>query len=70
MAAPKEPAQKPLEEQLKRLEEIAALLERGDSPIDQQLSLFEEGMKLAESCRSYLEKAELKIRTLGGEDVI
>jgi exodeoxyribonuclease VII small subunit len=46
------------------------MLDRGDAPIDQQLSLFEEGMKLAESCRSYLEKAELKIRTLGGEDVL
>jgi len=70
MAASKETAPKSLEEQLKRLEEIASLLDRGDAPIDQQLSLFEEGMKLAESCRSYLEKAELKIRTLGGEDVL
>ena len=48
MAASKETAPKSLEEQLKRLEEIASLLDRGDAPIDQQLSLFEEGMKLAE----------------------
>ncbi len=70
MAAAKATAPKSLEEQLKRLEEIAALLDRGDAPIDQQLNLFEEGMKLAESCRTYLEKAELKVRTLGGEDVL
>lgn len=70
MAAPKQPSTKSLEEQLKRLEEIAALLDRGDAPIDQQLSLFEEGMKLAESCRVYLEQAELKIRTLGGEEAL
>lgn len=69
MATTKDTKQKSLEEQLKRLEEIATLLDRGEAPIDEQLRLYEEGMQLAESCRAYLENAELKVRTLAGDDV-
>ncbi|MBU3678806.1 MAG: exodeoxyribonuclease VII small subunit [Candidatus Kapabacteria bacterium] len=69
MATTKDTKQKPLEEQLKRLEEIATLLDRGEAPIDEQLRLYEEGMQLAESCRAYLENAELKVRTLAGDDI-
>lgn len=68
MATSKDMKQKSLEEQLKRLEEIAALLDRGEATIDEQLRLYEEGMQLAEACRTYLENAELKVRTLAGND--
>ena len=50
-----------LEEQLKRLEEIAQILDRGDVPLEEQLALFSEGMALATACREYLEQAELRI---------
>jgi len=56
-----------LEEKLKRLEEVAAILDRGDAAIDQQLAMYEEGMRLAQECRTYLEEAELKVRRLSGE---
>lgn len=56
-----------LEEKLKRLEEVAAILDRGDATIDQQLAMYEEGMRLAQECRTYLEEAELKVRRLSGE---
>jgi exodeoxyribonuclease VII small subunit len=58
-----------LEEKLKRLEEISQLLDRGDKAIDEQLALFAEGMKLAEECRTYLQQAELKVRSLTGEQI-
>ncbi|MEN9282131.1 MAG: exodeoxyribonuclease small subunit [Bacteroidota bacterium] len=67
MARSNTPPAATLEDQLKRLEEIATLLDRGEAPIDEQLRLFEEGMKLAGACREYLETAELSVRTLSGE---
>ena len=67
MARSNTPPSATLEDQLKRLEEIATLLDRGEAPIDEQLRLFEEGMKLAGACREYLETAELSVRTLSGE---
>lgn len=59
---------KSFEESMKRLEEIVALLERGDSSLDQSLKLFEEGTGLAASCTQMLDQAEQKVRLLlGGE---
>lgn len=62
MAQPSDP--RPLEERLRRLEEIARLLDAGDKPLDVQLKAFEEGMALAESCRVDLEQAELRVSEL------
>lgn len=56
-----------LEDKLKRLEEVASLLDRGEASIDEQLAMYEEGMRLAQECRTYLEEAELKVRRLSGE---
>lgn len=53
-----------IEEQLQRLEEIATLLDRGEVSLDEQLQLFEEGMKRSAECRAYLENAELRIQQL------
>lgn len=33
-----------------RLEEIVALLERGEAPLEQAMALFEEGAKLLREC--------------------
>jgi exodeoxyribonuclease VII small subunit len=52
------------EECLERLEKIVDQLERGDIPLEQALALFEEGMKLSNSCRSELETAEGKVEIL------
>ena len=52
------------EECLQRLEQIVGELERGDIPLDRALSLFEEGVKLSNSCRKELESAEGKVEIL------
>ena len=38
------------EESMQRLEQIVTQLERGEAPLDESLALFEEGLKLANSC--------------------
>ncbi|MDR0404341.1 MAG: exodeoxyribonuclease VII small subunit [Oscillospiraceae bacterium] len=52
------------EENMKRLEEIAVLLEKGDTPIEELIKLYEEGSKLAAQCYSVLKKSEQKVKTL------
>ena len=49
-----------IEKDLKRLEEISALLGKGVS-LDESLKLYEEGCKLAKNCIKELEKAKGKI---------
>ena len=49
------------EEKLARLEEIVALLEKGDAALAESLSLFEEGTKLANACTAELDKAEQQV---------
>nr|ADD95918.1 hypothetical protein BACCAP_02027 [uncultured organism MedDCM-OCT-S01-C81] len=47
-----------------RLEEIADLLEQGDAPLEDALSLFEEGVALARNGSERLESAERRIEQL------
>lgn len=49
------------EEKMKRLEEIAAALEKGDAPLEDSLRLFEEGTKLIADCGKQLETAEQQV---------
>lgn len=49
------------EQSLVRLEEIVKQMERGDVPLEQALSLFEEGTGLVGSCTKLLDEAELKV---------
>lgn len=52
-----------------RLDEIVALLERGDAPLEEAMSLFEEGAKLLRDCTGLLDRAEQKVTLLtAGED--
>lgn len=52
------------EQALARLEEIVAALESGDRPLEQSLSLYEEGAKLMKQCSTLLDRAEQKVRKL------
>lgn len=52
------------EESLKRLEEIVHTLENGDTPLEQSINLFEEGVKLSGHCNKLLETAEQKVIVL------
>lgn len=57
------------EDKLRRLEEIVAELEKGDVPLADSLSLFEEGTKLTEECTRELDKAEQQVvRLMKGPD--
>lgn len=46
---------------LKRLDEIVNHLEKGDLPLSDSLSLFEEGTGLLSSCSKLLDEAEQKV---------
>ncbi len=52
---------KTFEQSLSRLEEIVRLLERGDAPLSESLTLFEEGAGLVKNCSRLLEEAEQKV---------
>ena len=52
---------KTFEESMLRLEEIVALLERGEAPLEESMKLFEEGTKLAAECSKALSSAEQKV---------
>ena len=49
------------ESALKRLEEISDLLESEDTPLEDSIELFEEGIELKEFCEEKLKSAKLKI---------
>lgn len=60
---------KSFEQSMSRLEEIVKRMERGDVPLEEALSLFEEGTGLVSSCSKLLDEAELKVLQLTkGED--
>jgi exodeoxyribonuclease VII small subunit len=49
------------EDQMKRLEEIVNTLDDAEKPLEELLQHYEEGMKLTNSLRNFLNNAELKI---------
>jgi len=49
------------EQSMQRLDEIVKQLEKGDAPLDNLLSLFEEGTALIRSCGRQLDEAEQKV---------
>lgn len=55
---------KGFEEAVKELEEIVEKLEKGDAPLDESLSLFENGIKLSKACQKMLDNAEKKVSVL------
>ncbi len=49
------------EQAISRLEEIVRHLEKGDLPLNESLSLFEEGTRLLASCSTMLDEAEQQV---------
>ena len=49
------------EQSIQRLEEIVRSLEKGDMPLSESLSLFEEGTNLIAVCTNILDEAEQKV---------
>jgi len=52
------------EEAFDELDKTVELLEAGDIPLEDSISLFERGMKLAAELEKQLEQAELRVRKL------
>jgi len=52
------------EQSVNRLNEIIRDLERGDTPLEDSIKLFEEGAKLAGHCQTLLQKAEQRVTKL------
>jgi exodeoxyribonuclease VII small subunit len=40
-------------------------LESGEKPLDDVVSMYEEGLRLSTECLDYLGKAEIRLRKLG-----
>ena len=60
------------EQALAKLDETVRALEAGDLPLDEATRLYEQGMKLAQTCNEMLASAELritKISTAYGEQM-
>jgi len=51
----------PFEDAYRRLETLVAEMERGDLPLEELLSRFEEGVKLVKHCRGFLKQAQLRV---------
>jgi exodeoxyribonuclease VII small subunit len=52
------------EKAMQRLEEVVAVLEGGDLPLDQAMESYQEGVALVRTCRERLSSAELVVRRL------
>lgn len=55
------------EQAMQRLEEIVAILEKGDAPLNKSVELFEEGTQLSALCNSMLQSAQQKITDITKE---
>ncbi|MFQ6104370.1 MAG: exodeoxyribonuclease VII small subunit [Candidatus Glassbacteria bacterium] len=53
-----------LEDQLKRLEEIVKRLEVNELPLEDAISLFEEGASIVKSAQNKLAKDEVRIQKI------
>ena len=59
------------EQAVARIDEIVSSLEKGDAELEKSLSLFEEGVKLIETCGTMLDKAEqivVRLQTAMGNE--
>lgn len=52
------------EESMSRLEEIVMQLEQNEKPLDETITLFEEGLQLVKSCDGKLKNYEKQIDDL------
>ncbi len=58
------------EQAFAELETIVATLEGEEQPLEQALSLYERGQALSQHCAELLDKAELKVSQLSGDEVV
>ena len=56
------------ENKLNRLEEILEILDSDNTPLEEMLKVYEEGIILTKELRKFLDNAELKITELGNKE--
>ena len=59
-----DPASLTFEAALKRLEEIVRQLESGEAPLDEAITLYEEGDRLKRQCEARLKDAQMRIEQI------
>jgi len=64
MASKKEKASEGFEALYQRLDETVQKLENGGLTLEESVTMYEEGMKLAKRCQELLQEAELKVTRL------
>jgi exodeoxyribonuclease VII small subunit len=52
------------EDAMTRLEQIVSELETGKHSLEESLRMFEEGIALGKRCREFLDRADVRVRTL------
>lgn len=57
------------EQAFAELEAIVATLEAGEDSLDASLALYERGQALAKHCSALLDRAELTVRQLSGDEM-
>lgn len=58
------------EQAFSELEQIVAALETEERSLEEALAQFERGQALAKRCTALLDKADLKVQQIAGEDLI
>ncbi len=58
------------EQAFMELETTVVVLESGDHSLEDSLSLFERGQVLASHCADLLDKAELRVLQLSGDELV
>ena len=58
------------EQAFAELEAVVSALEGEESSLEEALALFERGQDLAHYCAGLLDKAELKVQQLSGQDLV
>ena len=53
---------------VKRLEEIADILEKGETPLEESMKLYEESVKLSDFCYKQLDEYKAKIEILSKDE--
>lgn len=57
------------EDKIKRIEEISDMLENEEIELNEMIKLYEEGIKLTNDAKKYLEDTELKIKKISGSSI-
>ncbi len=63
-AAPSVPSDLSFEDALARLETIVSRLESGQAPLEESITLYEEGARLKAHCESRLKAAQLRVEKI------